>query len=71
VCRIPAYVTPQDFVLTAAETSTDILLASSWLQIRRPGFDSRTTRFSGKKKEKKKENSSGSGTGSTQPREYN
>jgi hypothetical protein len=35
---------------------------SSWLQIRRPGFDSRHYQ------EKK---SSGSGTGSTQPREYN
>jgi hypothetical protein len=35
---------------------------SSWLQIRRPGFDSR--HHQGKK-------SSGSGTGSTQPREYN
>jgi ribosomal protein L37E len=36
---------------------------SSWLQIRRPGFDSRHY-------QKKKQNS-GSGTGSTQPREYN
>jgi hypothetical protein len=35
---------------------------SSWLQIRRPGFDSR--HYQGKK-------SSGSGTGSTQPREHN
>jgi ribosomal protein L37E len=35
---------------------------SSWLQIRRPGFDSRHYQ---------KEKSSGSGTGSTQPREYN
>jgi hypothetical protein len=35
---------------------------SSLLQIRRPGFDSRTL------PEKKR---SGSGTGSTQPREYN
>jgi hypothetical protein len=35
---------------------------SSWLQIRRPRFDSR---YYQKKK------SSGSGTGSTQPREYN
>jgi hypothetical protein len=35
---------------------------SSWLQIRRPGFDSRHY-------QKKKSN--GSGTGSTQPREYN
>jgi ribosomal protein L37E len=35
---------------------------SSWLQIRRPGFDS----WHYQKKE-----SSGSGTGSTQPREYN
>jgi hypothetical protein len=35
---------------------------SSWLQIRRPGFDS------GHCQEKK---SSGSATGSTQPREYN
>jgi hypothetical protein len=35
---------------------------SSWLQIRRPGFDSRHYQ------EKK---SNGSGTGSTQPREYN
>jgi hypothetical protein len=35
---------------------------SSWLQIRRPGFDSQHYQ------EKK---SSGSGTGSTQPREYN
>jgi hypothetical protein len=35
---------------------------SSWLQIRRPRFDSRHYQ------EKK---SSGSGTGSTQPREYN
>jgi hypothetical protein len=35
---------------------------SSWLQIRRPGFDSRHY-------EKKKV--VGSGTGSTQPREYN
>jgi hypothetical protein len=34
---------------------------SSWLQIRRPGFDSRHYQ----------KNSSGSGTGSTQPREYN
>jgi hypothetical protein len=36
---------------------------SSWLQIRRPGFDSRHYQ--------KKKNSSGSGTGSTQPCEYN
>jgi hypothetical protein len=35
---------------------------SSWLQIQRPGFDSRHYQ------EKK---SSGSGSGSTQPREYN
>jgi hypothetical protein len=43
---------------------------SSWLQIRRPGFDSQHYQiFRGGKK--KKENSSGSGTGSTQPREYN
>jgi hypothetical protein len=35
---------------------------SFWLQIRRPGFDSR--HYQGKK-------SSGSGTGSTHPREYN
>jgi hypothetical protein len=35
---------------------------SSWLQIRRPGFDSRHYQ---------KKKSSGSGTGSTQPREYN
>jgi hypothetical protein len=34
---------------------------SSWLQIRRPGFDSRHYR----------KKSRGSGTGSTQPREYN
>jgi hypothetical protein len=34
---------------------------SSWLQIRRPGFDSRHYQ---------KKKSSGSGTGSTQPREY-
>jgi hypothetical protein len=34
---------------------------SSWLQIQRPGFDSRHYQ----------KNSSGSGTGSTQPREYN
>jgi hypothetical protein len=34
---------------------------SSWLKIRRPGFDSRHY----------KKKSSGSGTGSTQPREYN
>jgi hypothetical protein len=34
---------------------------SSWLQIRRPGFDSRHYR----------KKSNGSGTGSTQPREYN
>jgi hypothetical protein len=34
---------------------------STWLQIRRPGFDSRHY----------KEKHSGSGTGSTQPREYN
>jgi hypothetical protein len=34
---------------------------SSWLQIRRPGFDSRHYQ----------EKSSVSGTGSTQPREYN
>jgi hypothetical protein len=34
---------------------------SSWLQIRRPGFDSR---------HHQKKKSSGSGTGSTQPREY-
>jgi hypothetical protein len=34
---------------------------SSWLQIRRPGFDSRHYQ----------KKSSGSGTGSTQPREYN
>jgi hypothetical protein len=34
---------------------------SSWLQIRRPGFDSRHYH----------KKSSGSGTGSTQPREYN
>jgi hypothetical protein len=34
---------------------------SSWLQIRRPGFDSR--HYQNK--------SSGSGTGCTQPREYN
>jgi hypothetical protein len=35
---------------------------SSWLQIRRPGFDSRHCQ---------KKKSSGTGTGSTQPREYN
>jgi hypothetical protein len=35
---------------------------SSWLQIRRPGFDSRHYH---------KKKSSGSGTGCTQPREYN
>jgi hypothetical protein len=35
---------------------------SSWLQIRRPGFDCRHYQ---------KKKSSGSGTGSTQPREYN
>jgi hypothetical protein len=35
---------------------------SSWLQIRRPGFDSR---------QYQKKKSSGSGTGSTQPREHN
>jgi ribosomal protein L37E len=35
---------------------------NSWLQIRRPGFDSRHYQ---------KKKSSGSGTGSTQPREYN
>jgi ribosomal protein L37E len=35
---------------------------SSWLQIRRPGFDSRHYQ---------KKKCSGSGTGSTQPREYN
>jgi hypothetical protein len=35
---------------------------SSWLQIRRPRFDSRHYR---------KKKRSGSGTGSTQPREYN
>jgi hypothetical protein len=43
---------------------------SSWLQIRRPGFDSRHYQifwWGGKKRKK----SSGSGTGSTQPREYN
>jgi hypothetical protein len=34
---------------------------SSWLQIRRPGFDYRQYQ----------KKSSGSGTGSTQPREYN
>jgi hypothetical protein len=34
---------------------------SSWLQIRRPGFDSRHCQ----------KKNSGSGTGSTQPREYN
>jgi hypothetical protein len=34
---------------------------SSWLQIRRPGFDSRNYQ----------KKSSGSGTGPTQPREYN
>jgi hypothetical protein len=38
-----------------------LVVKSSWLQIRRLGFDSRHY-------EKK---SSGSGTGSTQPREYN
>jgi hypothetical protein len=36
---------------------------SSWLQIRRPGFDSQQYQ--------KKKKSSGSGMGSTQPREYN
>jgi hypothetical protein len=40
---------------------------SSWLQIRRPGFDLRHYQIFWKKKK----NSSGSGTGSTQPREYN
>jgi hypothetical protein len=35
---------------------------SSWLQIRRPGFNSRHYQ---------KKKSSGSGTGSTQPRKYN
>jgi hypothetical protein len=40
---------------------------SSWLQIRRPGFDSRHYQIFWEGKE----NSSGSGTGSTQPREYN
>jgi hypothetical protein len=39
---------------------------SSWLQILRPGFDSRHYQIFWRKK-----NSSGSGTGSTQPREYN
>jgi hypothetical protein len=38
---------------------------SSWLQIRRPGFDSRHYQIFWRKK------SNGSGTGSTQPREYN
>jgi hypothetical protein len=38
------------------------LWSSSWLQIRRPGFDSRHYQ---------KTNSSGSEAGSTQPREYN
>jgi hypothetical protein len=42
---------------------------SSWLQVRRPGFDSRHYQIFWKKR--KKENSSGSGTGCTQPREYN
>jgi hypothetical protein len=41
---------------------------SSWLQIRRPGFDSRALPdFLGKKMN----TSSRSGTGCTQPREYN
>jgi hypothetical protein len=41
---------------------------SSWLQIRKPGFDSQHYQsFWGGGKV----NSSGSGTGSTQPREYN
>jgi hypothetical protein len=43
---------------------------SSWLQIRRPGFDSRHYQIFWEKKERK-ENGSVSGTGSTQPREYN
>jgi hypothetical protein len=41
---------------------------SSWLQIRRPGFDSRHYQIFLKKKWK---TSSRSGTGTTQPREYN
>jgi hypothetical protein len=43
---------------------------SSWLQIRRPGFDSRHYQIFRQKKKKRK-TSSGSGTGFTQPREYN
>jgi hypothetical protein len=38
-----------------------LVVKSSWLQIRRPGFDSQHYQ----------KKSSGSGTGSTQPREYN
>jgi hypothetical protein len=42
---------------------------SSWLQIRRPGFDSRHYQIFRQKRKRK--TSSGSGTGSAQPREYN
>jgi hypothetical protein len=54
---------------------------SSWLKIRRPGFNSRRYQIfwgggdqkqkTKNKKQKKRKTSSGSGPGSTQPREYN
>jgi hypothetical protein len=53
----PEFVSVSNSVVTAS-----VACQSSWLQIRRPGFDSRHYQ------EKK---ISGSGTGSIQPREYN
>jgi hypothetical protein len=57
--------TPQKHYFSTSSTHWPPLWSSgqsSWLQIRRPGFDSQHYL---------KKKSSGSGTGSTQPREYN
>jgi hypothetical protein len=55
------FVTYFDFEFDTIDRLCGLVLKSSWLQIRRPGFDSRHYQ----------KKSSGSGTGTTQPREYN
>jgi hypothetical protein len=54
------YVCARIYIYVNIDRLCDLVVNSSWLQIRRPGFDSRHYQ----------EQSSGSGTGSTQPREY-